>query len=250
VSVALPAVAVAAPTAAAGAPRQVSVEELIDLEQQAEFFVVLGQDEAAIDLLQAHLRSDAHSSPLPYLKLLEIHRRRDEKDAYEQVRAQFNSQFNAWAPDWDQDLGRGRSLEDYPGVLDRIILIWPSPAQALEVLQASLLRPDGVDANTFDLPAYRELLFLYAVVRDLVERGEVDAPGGIDLLLDDEPPAGRVEGPAVAHVVEPVVPLVALEIEPSGSPLDVARPPVDQSDAHLIDFEHIDLQPVPPKDKA
>ena len=34
-----------------GAPRDVSVEELIDLEQQAEFFVVLGQDEAAIDLL-------------------------------------------------------------------------------------------------------------------------------------------------------------------------------------------------------
>jgi pilus assembly protein FimV len=33
-----------------GAPRDVSIEELIDLEQQAEFFVVLGQDEAAVDL--------------------------------------------------------------------------------------------------------------------------------------------------------------------------------------------------------
>ena len=29
------------------------MEELIDLEQQAEFFVVLGQDEAAIALLDA-----------------------------------------------------------------------------------------------------------------------------------------------------------------------------------------------------
>ena len=35
--------------------RELSVEELIDLEQQAEFFIVLGQDDAAIELLMAIL---------------------------------------------------------------------------------------------------------------------------------------------------------------------------------------------------
>ncbi len=43
--------------------RQLSVEELIDLEQQAEFFCVLGQDESAIDLLMAHLRSSGGAQP-------------------------------------------------------------------------------------------------------------------------------------------------------------------------------------------
>jgi hypothetical protein len=58
---------------------EMAVEELIDLEQQAEFFVVLGQDEAAIDLLNGHIDSSGDASPLPYLKLLEIHRRRGKR---------------------------------------------------------------------------------------------------------------------------------------------------------------------------
>ena len=59
--------------------RELSVEELIDLEQQADFFVVLGQDEAAIDLLMEHVRSSGGASPMPYLKLLEIYRRRGDR---------------------------------------------------------------------------------------------------------------------------------------------------------------------------
>ena len=55
------------------------MEELIDLEQQAEFFVVLGQDEAAMSLLEAYIDGTG-KSPLPYLQLLEIHQRRDDRD--------------------------------------------------------------------------------------------------------------------------------------------------------------------------
>ncbi len=95
-----------------GAPRDVSIEELLDLEQQAEFFVALGQDDAAIDLLMDHLRSTGGGSPLPYLKLLEIYRRRDDREAYERTRSRFNDRFNAYAPDWDSDLQAGRSLEE------------------------------------------------------------------------------------------------------------------------------------------
>ena len=44
----------AAPSLPPGtAARDVSIDELIDLEQQADFFIVLGQDDAAIDLLLA-----------------------------------------------------------------------------------------------------------------------------------------------------------------------------------------------------
>lgn len=51
------------------------MEELIDPGQQAEFFVVPGQDEAAIELLGARIRDGEGVSPLPYLKPLESHQR-------------------------------------------------------------------------------------------------------------------------------------------------------------------------------
>ncbi|TAK94369.1 MAG: hypothetical protein EPO09_09895 [Aquabacterium sp.] len=149
--------------------REVSVEELIDLEQQAEFFVVLGQDDAAIDLLEGHVHHTTGASPLPFLKLLEIYRRVGKRTEYERVQSVFNARFNAYAPSWDADLQQGHSLADYPGVIDRLQALWASPNKAMEVLERSLTRPDSSE-DTFELPAYRELLFLYAVSRSARSR--------------------------------------------------------------------------------
>ena len=163
-----------------GAARDVSIEELLDLEQQAEFFVVLGQDEAAVDLLVEHLRSTGGGSPLPYLKLLEIYHRRGDKDAYERTRTRFNHRFNAYAPEWDTGLMYGRSLEDYTGIVPRLQQVWPRPLDAMAELEALLFRKSRGDM--FDLPAYREVLFLYSLARDLLDREAADT-GNIDLLL-------------------------------------------------------------------
>jgi pilus assembly protein FimV len=170
--------------------RELSVEELIDLEQQAEFFVVLGQDEAAIELLMSHVRTDGGISPLPYLKLLEIYRRRGESDAYERIRDRFNRRFNAYAPDWDADMQHGRTLEDYPETTNRLQELWATPTRAMETLDASLFRRNKTD-ETFDLPAYRELLFLYSVSRDLAEHGGSAPLADVDVLLplSDDPNA-------------------------------------------------------------
>ncbi len=177
-----------APIEAAAAPavpessRELSVEELIDLEQQAEFFVVLGQDEAAIELLMSHVRRDGGISPLPYLKLLEIYRRRGDMVAYQRTRERFNQRFNAYAPDWGADLQQGRSLVDYPEIIARLQALWVTPPRAMETLDASLFRRNTSD-DTFDLPAYRELLFLYSVARDLAEQDAAGPQSQVDLLL-------------------------------------------------------------------
>ncbi len=157
--------------------RAVSVEELIDLEQQAEFFVVLGQDEAAIGLLEAHVQGTDGTIPLPFLKLLELYQRLGRRADYERVQAAFNAHFNAHAPTWESDLQQGQSLADYPGVIERLQALWSAPARAMDVLEKSLIRP-GSEAETFALPAYRELLFLYAIARDLADKPDAhsDAP--------------------------------------------------------------------------
>ncbi len=161
-------------------PRDVSIEELIDLEQQADFFVVLGQDEAAIELLVEHVRSTGGGSPLPYLKLLEIHHRRNDREAYERIRGRFNHRFNAYAPEWGVDLTHGRSLDDYAGVIPRLQQVWPRPLDAMAELEALLFRKSR--GELFDLPAYREVLFLYSLARDLLDRAAADG-GNVDLLL-------------------------------------------------------------------
>jgi Tfp pilus assembly protein FimV len=201
------------------APRHISVEELIDLEQQAEFFQVLGQDEAAIDLLMGHVRSPAGTSPLPYLKLMEIYQRRGDQGAYDEIRGRFNAQFNAYAPAWEEELNQGRALEDYPHVIGRLQTLWAMPSRAMDVLQSSLLRQDA-EGPTFDLPAYRELLFLYSVARDLAE--EDRAGGDVDLLL----PVGEDDTGAFSpSAMAPLVP---------GEP--GAKPKKDFGDSGLIEF--------------
>ena len=161
-------------------PRDVSIEELIDLEQQAEFFVVIGQDSAAIDLLVEHLRLTGGGSPLPYLKLMEIYHRVGEQDAYARTRSRFNERFNAYAPAWAEGVEQGRGLEGYPGVVPRLCQVWGRPLDAMAELEALLFRKSRGDL--FDLPAYREVLFLYAVARDLFDRESADAVN-VDLLL-------------------------------------------------------------------
>jgi pilus assembly protein FimV len=160
--------------------RPVSVDELIDLEQQAEFFVVLGEEDAAVDLLMSHLRSSGGTSPLPYLKLLEIYRRRGEREAYERMRKRFGQRFNAVAPQWDADPEQGRDLQDYPAVLATLQATWSEPLDAMAELENLLFRKRS--GELFDLPAYRDVLTLFSVARDL-HRHDAQPMPDVDVLL-------------------------------------------------------------------
>jgi len=160
--------------------RPVSVDELIDLEQQAEFFVVLGEEDAAVDLLMSHLRSSGGNSPLPYLKLLEIFRRRGDRAAYERMRKRFGQRFNAVAAQWDADPEQGRDLQDYPAVLAALQACWSEPLDAMAELENLLFRKRS--GELFDLPAYRDVLTLYSVARDLHRQDAQPAPD-VDVLL-------------------------------------------------------------------
>ena len=145
--------------------RAVSVEELLDLDQQVDFFLVLGQEQAAIDLLLGHVRATGGINALPYLKLLEIYRQQGDEEAYERTRERFNQRFNAQAPALAGDLTAGRHLQDYPALVSRLQRAWPQPLRALAELEGLMLR--RADLEVLDLPAFHDLLTLHALVRDL-----------------------------------------------------------------------------------
>lgn len=167
--------------------RQVTAEQLIDLEQQVDFFVVLGQDEAAIDLLQMRI-SSGHANALPYLKLLELYQRRGDSASFADLAEQFGARFAALPPTWGTNLNQGRGLESYDSAIQGLLGRWDNSADSMVLLQNLLARGSGSGGKEggelergFDLPAYRDLLLLYSVARD---RAEQDMHSdGIDLLL-------------------------------------------------------------------
>jgi len=220
------------------AAREVSVEELLDLEQQADFFIALGQEEAAIDLLMAHLRSTGGLSPLPYTKLLEIYRRQGDRDAYERIRTRFNRRFNAYAPEWEDGPLSGRALEDYPEVVQHLQSLWPEPLDAMAMLEAMLFRKDAA-YELFDLPAYKDVLVLYALARDLwQQRGSKTPAVDVLLPLDDDagPDAGHATvEPATSPPAEvPPFELTAFALPPQQGqvappPSAATQPPADSA---------------------
>lgn len=157
----------------------VSVEALIDLEQQADFFLVLGQEDAAVDLLQERINSHVDSA-LPYLKLMEICQKRGEALAFADLAGRYALRFDAIAPTWDQDLSLGRDLEAYAEVMREIQSRWSDSGASMSLLQ-KLLSNQGARGVNLELPALRDLLLLYSVARD---RSEHEVRGQeIDLFL-------------------------------------------------------------------
>jgi pilus assembly protein FimV len=171
--------------------RAVTVDEQIDLEQQADFFIALGHDDAAIDLLLAHLRNTGGAAPIPYLKLLEMYKRRGDRDDYEVMRRRFNQRFNSVAPDWDDYGQAGRPLVEYPKQIARLQAVWPNPLDTMAELEAMAFGR-GSEKELFDLPAYQDVLFLYQLARQLHEDTSQGKGAGVDVLL----PIGGETAPA------------------------------------------------------
>lgn len=149
--------------------RSVATEELFDLQQQVEFFVSLGQSDQAIEVLKAHLQDSQEASPLAYLDLLTLYHELERRADYEGLRTHFNTSFQAVAPEYDQFSQSRRGLERYTDIVEHIQSLWPGPS-VLEVIEASIFRSDSVvEASVLDLEAYRDLLLLYGIARDINE---------------------------------------------------------------------------------
>lgn len=160
---------------AIGGSRSVATEELFDVQQQADFFVSLGEDEQAIQVLLNHLAESHEPSPLAYLDLFKLYHRLDRRDDYERLRTEFNEVFNAGAPPFDQYSDRSRGLETYETAFSRIQALWGEP-RVLDVIEHSIFREAGAaEGEVFDLEAYRELLLLHAVAKEVVKRDTADA---------------------------------------------------------------------------
>lgn len=261
--------------------RSVATEELFDVQQQADFFVSLGENEQAIQVLKNHLAESQEPSALAYLDLFKLYYKLNRKADYEQLRDEFNRLFNAGAPPFEQYSDESQGLEAYETAFGRIQALWPQP-RVLDVIEKSIFRePGDVETEMFDLEAYRELLLLHAIAKDMIKRDVVDSKSTEDFQHTAIKPlkaagnkmlaaavaaseaAGRETQPlditprasprlgldvdldelSEISAFEASLPEVAVPVEASAKPVGRpgAGPDIDMG--NLIDFEMLDFMP-------
>ena len=148
--------------------RAVNSHEMIDVRQQAEFFMALGQYEEAISLLEGHVDDSIDLNPMVHIDLLKIFHTLSRKDKFDHYRREFNAVFTGYVPEY-QSFNQGEgSLENFPEICDLLVKLWPSK-EALSLIESYLVRTSGSKSDMrFELEAFKELLLLHAVCNRLV----------------------------------------------------------------------------------
>lgn len=246
-----PSTAVAPPTPAPA--RSLNSEAMLDLRQQAEFFVSLGQTDRAVRILKRQISGGDEPNPFVYLDLLSLFHSLSLKTDFELFRKDFNRLFNGSVPGFAFFKDEGKGLESYPDVLSRITELWSTP-KVLDVLEACIFQDPGeAKSESFDLAAFRDLLLLHAVAHSVVlasppEGGkpmagsapsaaakasvEIGPPRVLDLDLSDSKTEGTASNPVSAADVD--IPLLMPgEHEVDTPDIDARRP---LGDGNLLNF--------------
>ena len=176
-----------------------SAEALIDLEQQADFFLALGQDDAAVERLVAELRTVDGHSPMPWLKLMQIHRQRDDRAAYQRALDRFRQRFGPHGADWEHAHHPQRGLDEYPEAVARLQALWPQPQDAMTLLERLV---GGCEPTlVLTLAASQDALLLYQLARSHMPGAEPAPTPDVDLLLPMDP-SGSAGRPARSGAVD------------------------------------------------
>ena len=140
----------------------VNPEALFDLQQQAEFFMSVGEHGQAIEVLRQHIEFNQATSPLAYLELLRLYRSLSRFDDYNNLRAQFHLYFNAQVPEFSAFTRQSKNLFAYLDDLARIEALWAN-ASVAALLREMLFRDNAQEHQRFELAAYDDLLLLHAI---------------------------------------------------------------------------------------
>lgn len=162
-------------------------EDLFDIQQQAEFFVSVGEHEQAIAVLKQHIAAHGDTSAFAYLELLRLYHTLGRVENFNQLRDQFHAQFNAFVPEFSAFHRSGRTLQGFPEALAEIEAEWSSPA-VLGIIEGYLFRQsDMPDAPQFDLAAYDDLLLLLAIAQTTPASARGPAPPRSRTTPDEVP---------------------------------------------------------------
>ncbi|BCO26288.1 hypothetical protein MIZ03_1168 [Rhodoferax lithotrophicus] len=232
--------------------RHINAESILDIRQQAEFFMSLGQTDRALRLLKLQIEEASESNPMVYLDLISLYHSLGLKADFRELRDAFQREFNVLVPDFPAFNVASKELEDYPEILAELTSLWPQ-ASALVFLDTCIFHDPLVQVPPlFELNAFRDLMMLHALAEeinaDLPSLGHLSAE--LQAPLPIKSPVGVVNPPPLAFVA-PAVPSVSevasthvenLTLDKAhGMDFSLADDPADQSPSAVPE---ISLDPV------
>ena len=151
--------------------QQPAVEEISDAMQEAEFWISLHDSQRAVEVLEPYATGDQPGSPLPWLYLFDLYRELGQRTKYELLHERFRHNFNGRIQTWLELDGPPvstppRSLEDMPHMSQKIAALWQSD-NIVPYLESLLLDDRDGTRVGFDLPVYREIMFLITMAYEL-----------------------------------------------------------------------------------
>ncbi|NJS36329.1 MAG: hypothetical protein HC765_07700, partial [Brachymonas sp.] len=162
-----------------------------------------------------------------------------------------------------------KGLEAYPDALAQIQRYWPGP-QSLEMIEEMIFRQPDATSQPFDMQAYRELMLLYTLAKNLNKPGTVFQPvaqlgagmrsgaavpglsAGLS-LLDDLPHSGAMDLPLVDGQDVESLGLDLSMAQSSAVQLAIAKddtmslPALSLEQDNSIDFDLSHYDDLPPK---
>lgn len=158
----------------AGHWRSMKSEELSDIQEQAEFFVSLGDYDRAVNVLMAHVQASPQTSAIAWMALLELHHRLQRIQGYDGLREQIQRRLNVIVPAFDEYGNESADLESYGDAMIRITALWPS-RRVLDVIEEYIyLMPGANGAQRFEMAAFNDLLVLHDLAKSVVDDSALD----------------------------------------------------------------------------
>lgn len=161
---------------------QQQTDALLEAQEQADFFLSLGQHEDAVNVLENYVREHDDACAYGYLQLFELYRQLGARRTYVKLAARFEQVFGFEPPGFDAAPGGRRGLQDYSAPIAHVCSAWPT-ADGHAAVQELLLRRPESRGDLMDLQAYADLLWLFAVRKEEAQpRAEPLVP--LDLSMD------------------------------------------------------------------
>lgn len=221
-------------------PEPVSADRLLDVQQQAEFCLSLGQFDQAVGVLADHLDEYGVTSPLMYMELLRLLHSQGRKADYDTTRRECRKALGLELPAYEDFNNEGRSLAAYPEAVERIEKAWPR-REVLGVIEGFLFQAvDSQGHAPFELPAYRELLALYGAAQERIASGSMMMGGDAGTTSA----MGLLAPVAVSQPPTAPLPLAAGAAVGAAAPV-VAGPPPGTIDFDLSDLEAASIDTIP-----
>jgi len=145
----------------------IRLEEISDVLQEVEFWMLLNDLPRVIDILEPLSKVEEPDSPAPWLYLLDAYGATGEEAKYSMLRERFERRFNIRIAQWEERDAEeaSRGLDDLPHLVEHICDQWGRPG-LVQFLESLLIdNRDGARAG-FDLPVYRDLMMLVGLAKD------------------------------------------------------------------------------------